>query len=105
MIRLERASLEAWGYAFASFGDAERYGLEEPLFCTKPYRTRVGDAGEMLDCFAQLELKAPYSVAAVKQSFRRLAKQHHPDRGGATEQFLALQVAYRRALDSLGDED
>jgi hypothetical protein len=101
MIRLNRQHLERWGYAFVSFGDADRYGLEEPLFYTTPFAQRAGDAVAQQDCFAQLELTPPYSVAAVKRAYRRLAKQHHPDRGGAASRFLALQHAYRQALDTL----
>jgi hypothetical protein len=101
MIRLDRASLEKWGYAFVGFGDADQYGLEEPLFYITPYSQRGGDLSTQQDCFAQLELSPPYSVDAVKGAYRRLAKQHHPDRGGAAVHFLALQNAYRQALELL----
>lgn len=101
-IRLNRASLERDGFAFVSFADAELYGLEEPLFFTTPHNERVNAVGGALDCFAQLELSPPYSVEAVKRAYRRLAKQHHPDRGGAAAHFLALQMAYRQALEALG---
>lgn len=100
-IRLDRSSLEKWGFAFVGFADAEQYGLEEPLFYTTPNSRRVGDASTQADCFAQLELTPPYSVEAVKRAYRRLAKQHHPDRGGAAAHFLALQMAYRQALELL----
>ena len=36
----------------------------------------------------------------IKQAYRRLAKQHHPDKGGNTETFQKMQAAY----DVLGDE-
>jgi hypothetical protein len=100
-IRLDRASLEKWGYAFVAFGDADRYALEEPLFYTTPYNERAGDATTAQDCFDQLELTPPYNMAAVKSAYRRLAKQHHPDRGGVAAHFLALQMAYRQALELL----
>jgi hypothetical protein len=101
-IRLERASLEREGYAFVSFGDADRYGLEEPLFYTTPYQLRAGEAMGQGECFALLELTPPYTVEAVKRAYRRLAKERHPDRGGAADRFLALQNAYRQALEQLG---
>jgi hypothetical protein len=101
-IRLDRVSLEKWGYAFVGFGDADLYGLEEPLFYTTPHNERVDETVGQQDCFALLELTPPYTVEAVKRAYRRLAKQHHPDRGGAADHFLALQNAYRQALDALG---
>jgi hypothetical protein len=102
-IRLERASLEKWGYAFIALGDADHFGLEEPLFYTTPYSARASvDVGQG-DCFALLEMTPPFTVAAVKRAYRRLAKQHHPDRGGAAVDFLALQTAYRQALEQLGE--
>lgn len=101
LIRLNRASLEKWGYAFVSFGDADRYGLEEPLFYTTRFDERGSDAVAQ-DCFAVLEVEPPYTVAAVKNAYRRLTKQHHPDLGGVALRFLALQMAYRQALDYLG---
>ena len=100
-IRLNRASLEKWGYAFVSFGDADRYGLEEPLFYTTRFDERANGAAT-LDCFVELEVEPPYTIAAVKNAYRRLAKQHHPDLGGVASRFLALQMAYRQALDYLG---
>jgi hypothetical protein len=100
-IRLNRASLERDGFAFISFTDADLYGFEEPLFFTTPHKDRVVGAGGVQDCFALLELTPPTTVEAVKRAYRRLAKQHHPDRGGAASQFLALQMAYRQALETL----
>lgn len=36
----------------------------------------------------------------IKKAYRKLANQHHPDKGGDTTQFQKIQAAY----DSLGDE-
>jgi DnaJ-class molecular chaperone len=36
----------------------------------------------------------------IKRAFRRLASQHHPDKGGDTKKFQEIQAAY----DTLGDE-
>jgi DnaJ-class molecular chaperone len=35
----------------------------------------------------------------IKRAYRKLASQHHPDRGGDTQKFQEIQVAY----DTLGD--
>lgn len=36
----------------------------------------------------------------IKQAYRRLANQHHPDKGGDTNKFQQIQAAY----DAIGDE-
>ena len=38
------------------------------------------------------------TAAEVKATFRLLAKQYHPDKGGSKEEFQDLQAAYERAL-------
>jgi DnaJ-class molecular chaperone len=36
----------------------------------------------------------------IKKAYRKLANQHHPDKGGDTNQFQQIQAAY----DAVGDE-
>ena len=48
-----------------------------------------------------LELRLPASHGQVKRAYRRLAREHHPDRGGDVRVFHQLQSAYER----LGDAD
>lgn len=43
---------------------------------------------------AILELSYPYTVEELKASYRRLARQHHPDMGGDAETFRRVQAAY-----------
>lgn len=48
---------------------------------------------------------------AIKQAYRKLAAEHHPDKGGDKEQFLKVQAAYellsnperRQRYDEFGD--
>lgn len=47
--------------------------------------------GEALQC---LGLSIDADHAAIKQRYRDLAAQHHPDRGGSAEQFIAIREAY-----------
>jgi len=45
-----------------------------------------------------LELTLPSTPSQVKRAYRRLARQHHPDRGGDVRRFHALQAAYQRLV-------
>jgi len=49
-------------------------------------------------CLLHLGLHLPCTVSEVKRAFRRLAKARHPDTGGASARFIALQDAYHQAL-------
>jgi len=55
----------------------------------------------MTDYYAVLGVPRTATADEIKQAFRRLASQHHPDRaGGDTQKFQAIQEAYA----TLGDE-
>jgi DnaJ-domain-containing protein 1 len=45
--------------------------------------------------YRALGLSAASDGAAVKRAWRRLARQHHPDRGGAPQKMQELNAAYR----------
>jgi hypothetical protein len=47
----------------------------------------------------QLGLILPCGIDQVKTAYRRLAKAAHPDAGGTAERFIAIESAYREALD------
>jgi hypothetical protein len=47
---------------------------------------------------ARLGLDRSSDIAQVKRSFRRLAHDHHPDRGGDSAAFAELSLAYRVLL-------
>lgn len=46
-----------------------------------------------------LGLKDPVDDKTIKKSYRKLAMQHHPDRGGDTQRLQALNEAIRALLD------
>jgi curved DNA-binding protein CbpA len=53
---------------------------------------------ERLEALRILELPADAPWEAVKQSYRRLAATHHPDKGGDPESFRAIRGAYEILL-------
>jgi tetratricopeptide (TPR) repeat protein len=57
----------------------------------------------LLDCYQRLGLKLGAPVEEIKQSYRRLARQYHPDVNPndlqAKEKFIALTAAYQYVLE------
>lgn len=54
----------------------------------------------MTDHYATLGVSKTATADEIKRAFRKLASQHHPDKGGDTQKFQAIQAAYA----ILGDE-
>ena len=53
----------------------------------------------MSDHYATLGVAKTATPDEIKRAFRKLASQHHPDKGGDTKKFQDIQAAY----DTLGD--
>ncbi len=53
----------------------------------------------MTDYYAALGVPRTATAEEIKQAFRRLASQHHPDKGGDTQKFQAIQEAYATLSD------
>jgi len=53
----------------------------------------------MKDYYSILGVSRGASEAEIKRAYRRLASQHHPDKGGSTEQFQVIEEAYRVLSD------
>ena len=49
-------------------------------------------------CLTALGLRLPCTEEDVKQAYRRLAEQYHPDRGGDRRKFLRLREQFERSL-------
>jgi DnaJ-class molecular chaperone len=54
----------------------------------------------MTDHYQTLGVQRTASAEEIKRAYRRLASQHHPDRGGDTATFQTIQAAY----DVIGDD-
>ena len=54
----------------------------------------------MKDYYATLGVSRSASADEIKRAYRRLASQHHPDKGGDTQKFQEIEEAYR----ILGDD-
>jgi hypothetical protein len=62
-------------------------------------RERQAEEAALWRAFDQLRLDPTEENArAAKRAFLTLAKRHHPDQGGAHQDFLRLKDAYDRAL-------
>lgn len=48
----------------------------------------------MTDYYKVLGIDRNASIDQIKQAYRKLAKEHHPDKGGNKEEFLKIQEAY-----------
>jgi curved DNA-binding protein len=53
----------------------------------------------MKDYYATLGVDRTATDSDIKRAYRRLASQHHPDKGGSTEKFQAIEEAYRVLSD------
>ena len=53
----------------------------------------------MTDYYAKLGVPRTATADEIKQAFRRLASQTHPDKGGDTQKFQAIQQAYATLSD------
>jgi DnaJ family protein A protein 2 len=55
----------------------------------------------MSDYYEILEIQKTATKDEIKQSYKRLAKIHHPDKGGDKEIFQNIQVAYETLSDDI----
>jgi DnaJ-domain-containing protein 1 len=62
------------------------------------WQTNSHASNSRADALAVLGLQAGASQEAIKQAFRRLVKQHHPDMGGSAEAFRRVTEAYQRLV-------
>jgi DnaJ-class molecular chaperone len=53
----------------------------------------------MTDYYATLGVQRTATADEIKRAYRRLASQHHPDKGGDTKKFQEIEEAYRTLSD------
>lgn len=90
-IALDRERLEQDGSVYSG-------SLRESNF----YASRQGAMGDSTPgghaAWGVLEIQAPCTLEAIKTAYRRRALEVHPDRGGSSIDFQAVEAAYRRLL-------
>ena len=62
----------------------------------KSFWRRMLDPAANDDALEVLELSPPVEWSAIRQQYRRLAAQHHPDKGGDAETFKAVCTAFHQ---------
>jgi DnaJ-class molecular chaperone len=53
-----------------------------------------------MDHYQTLGIDRSASAEEIKRAYRRLASQHHPDKGGDTQRFQEIEAAYRVLSDA-----
>ena len=53
----------------------------------------------MTDYYSTLGVSKSADANEIKRAYRRMANQHHPDKGGDTEKFKEIEEAYRTLSD------
>ena len=66
------------------------------------HRRRNGGQASTPSFIQALGLALPCTIEDVKQAWRKLAKEYHPDTGGNAARFIELQASYTDALVFFG---
>jgi len=85
------APLRAYYLDWENFSHTSRADVETML---NRFMERYLAIDERLEALQTLELSADASWETIKQAYRRLAAQHHPDKGGDPARFRAIRGAY-----------
>ena len=85
------AKLKEYYLDFSHFESASAQSVDELLaqFWMKFQNTEKKDAALLL-----LELTSSASEKEIKEQYKKLAHQHHPDKGGDADRFVKIQEAW-----------
>jgi DNA-J related protein/DnaJ domain len=89
------APLRAYYLDWDNLSQTRRADVETML---NRFMERYLAIGERLKALQILELSADVPWETIKQAYRRLAAQHHPDKGGDPARFRAIRGAYEILL-------
>ena len=56
---------------------------------------------EFRDYYSDLGVPPDADEAAIKRAYRKLAREHHPDRGGSVQAMQELNREYRRLQEAM----
>ena len=89
------APLRAYYLDWENFSHTSRADVETML---NRFMERYLAIDDRLEALQTLELPADAPWEIIKQAYRRLAAQHHPDKGGDQARFRAIRGAYEILL-------
>ena len=93
------APLRAYYLDWENFSQTSHADVETML---NRFMERYLAIDERLEALQALELSADAPWENIKQAYRRLAAQHHPDKGGDPARFRAIRGAYEILLRCYG---
>lgn len=88
---LEPPALKAYYGDLKNLEDTDEQGVQALL---TGFWQRYLASDKRLEAYQRLELPVDASWLEVKQAYRRLAKQYHPDHGGDASRFIEVRAAY-----------
>ena len=80
---------------WSNLDDTSAVDVEEMI---DSFWSRIGRIDGRAEALAELGLEDPVDDDMIKKRWRRLAMEHHPDRGGDTEQLQTIHAAIRTLL-------
>ena len=96
--RTVRENMRALGLAVECIRGLERTGASEILDRAFSGFAALPETAGAASHWRELGLEPGASVNAIRERYRQLARQRHPDAGGTAAEFSALTAAYNAAL-------